>query len=202
MKAILVSAFALGLVACSQGGGQTASTSPIGDWSVDNDQSTLAFVTVKSNEVGESHKFKALSGGVSADGTAKIDVDLASVATNNDTRDGRMKEFLFEVAQYPTAEVTAKLDPAQYENLAVGQRELVPVTLTLNLHGASQPLDTNLYVTRVSNDAVLVETSEPIQVFAEDFGLTPGLAKLQELANLPSIAQVSPVSFSVLLKRG
>src|SRR5690606_37842793 len=122
--------------------------------------------TVKSGEMGESHQFKTVTGGVSADGAARIAIDLASLDTNEPTRDQRMRDVLFHVADYPEAVVTAVLDPAQFESLAAEERRVVPVTLTVDLHGVQNEFDAELFVTRVGEDKVLVETVEPIQVFA------------------------------------
>jgi polyisoprenoid-binding protein YceI len=203
MKKFLVSALALTAVACSQGGESApeAATSPVGEWSVDSDQSRLAFVTVKSGEMAESSYFETLGGGVTSDGEAQITIDLASVQTRNETRDPRMREILFKVATYPQAIVSAQLDPAEFESLEVDERRVVPLDFELDLHGAQVPFLADVFVTRISNDAVLVESVEPIAVFADDFGLVPALEELQALAQLPSIAPVSPVTFSVLFTR-
>ena len=55
---------------------------------------------------------------------------------------------------------------------------------------------------RIHDNEILVETAAPIQVSADDFGLVPGLNKLQELANAKAITPVSQVTFSIILKRG
>ena len=55
---------------------------------------------------------------------------------------------------------------------------------------------------RIEFGHVLVESAAPVLLHIGDFGLTDGLATLQELAGLPSITPVSPVSFSLLFTRG
>lgn len=202
MRALLVSAVALAAVACSQGGGDTtADTSAVGDWTVDSAQSRVAFVTVKNSEMAESHYFETVTGGVSADGAARFAIDLESVETRNDTRNERMREFLFKVTEFPEAVISAQLSPADFEGIGVDERVMKPVTFDLALNGAEWDMDAEVYVTRISNDQILVESVEPISVFAEDFDLVPGLDKLQELASLNSIDPVSPVTFSILLTR-
>lgn len=202
MRALFISAFALAAVACSpQGGGGGAATSAVGDWTVDNDKSLVSFVSIKNGEMGESHHFTSVGGGVSADGAARITIDLDSLETDTPIRNERMREHLFETANFKEAVVTAQLAPADFENLAPGERRRVTVDLNVDLHGVRLPTETELFVTRVGADAVLVETTEPIQVFADDFNMVPGLDKLKEIATLNSIQPVSPVTFSILLTR-
>ena len=77
----------------------------------------------------------------------------------------------------------------------------VPVTATLDLHGDTQEIDTDLLVTRIGADKVQVGTSVPIIVNAADFGLDGGIEKLRELANLPGITPDVPVTFSIVFTR-
>ncbi|HSG33025.1 MAG TPA: YceI family protein [Sphingomonadaceae bacterium] len=181
--------------ACSQ----PEAVAPLdGTWALDGAQSTLGFTTVKNGAIAEAHSFSALSGSVGADGAASLTIDLASIATNIDIRDERMREFLFETGTFPSATATAQLDPAAFANLAVGESATSPVSATLDLHGAQQAVDAELTVTRISADKVKVETAAPVIVDAAAFGLDAGVAKLQELAGLDSITPQVPVSFSLV----
>ena len=63
------------------------------------------------------------------------------------------------------------------------------------------PVETQVTVTRIAEDKVLAVSSEPVIVSADTFELTEGLGKLQELAGLPSITPVVPVSFSITFQR-
>lgn len=196
----LIASAALCLAACSQPA--PAETPKLGgDWTVDAGQSEFSFVTVKSGTLAEAHTFSGLSGTVMASGDAEIDIPLASVETNIDLRNERMREFLFETETYPEATVTAKLDPAIFTDLGIGDAVSVPVTATLNLHGQALEIDTDLLVTRIGTDKVQVGTTVPIIVNAADFGLDGGVEKLRELANLPAITPDVPVSFSIVFKR-
>jgi len=185
------------LAAC----GQQEAAPLDGAWALDGAQSRLAFTTVKAGEIAEAHGFKTLSGSVAADGAASLSIDLASVATNADIRDERMREFLFETGAYPAATVTAQLDPAAFSALKVGESKLQPIEATLDLHGVKGPVAAELSVTRIAADKVKVETTAPIIVDAGSFNLTAGVAKLQELAGLPGITPQVPVSFSLVFEK-
>ena len=199
LRPLLASA-ALYLAACSQPAA-TGTTPLDGDWTVSGGESHFSFVSVKSGAIAEAHTFSDLTGSVSADGTASIEIPLASVQTNIDIRNERMREFLFETATYPKATVTTKLDPAVFAGLEPGSSVTVPVTATLDLHGQTGEIDTDLVVTRIGSDKVQVATATPIIVQADDYGLGGGIEKLRELANLHGITPAVPISFSIVFTR-
>jgi len=184
----------LGLAACSQ----SPAEPPLGgSWTLDGDASNMAFVTVKAGQVAEAHKFTGLSGSVSETGEAQLVVDLASVDTAIDVRNERMREMLFNVAEFPSATVTATLDPATFANLKTGETLTQPVTAALDLHGASSEITTDLSVSRMGANAVRVSTLAPIIVAADAFGLGEGVEALREVANLDAITGQVPVTFSL-----
>jgi polyisoprenoid-binding protein YceI len=200
MRAIIRNSIIAGavlLAAC----GQQAEAPLDGAWTLDPAQSRVAFTTVKAGEIAEAHGFRTLSGSVGADGAATLAIDLASVSTNVDIRNERMREFLFETGAYPVATVTAQLDPAAFSALKVGESKLQPVEATLDLHGVKSPVEAELAVTRIAGGEVKVETAAPIIVDAGTYGLTEGVAKLQELAGLPGITPQVPVSVSLVFAK-
>lgn len=200
MKKILIGVAALALVACSGGGEETAS-SLAGDWKVASDQSRLSLVTIKKGSVVEAHHFKNLSGDVKGDGSATVKLDLKSLVTQPDTRFTRMQEKLFEVATYPEATITAKVDPAKFEGMAVGERKTETIPVNIDLHGVKVDYDAEVFVTRTGPNSVVVDTANPIVVEAGDFNLTPGVQELAKLAELDAITPASPVTFSLTLTR-
>ena len=62
-------------------------------WELDNNSSTLSFVTVKADHVGEVHTFDQLSGDINDDGSVQITIELASVNTLIDIRNERMQNM-------------------------------------------------------------------------------------------------------------
>lgn len=196
--AVLAPAFLL--AACAQA---PAEPTPLaeGSWSVDAEASSLSYVSVKSGEIAEPNTFSGLSGSVAPDGTAAIEIDLASLETGVDIRNERMRDIFFEVADHPTATITAKLDPAAFGALALGESTVQPLKATLNVKGVEAPVDTKVTVTRIAQDRVLATSTEPVIVYADALELTEGLARLQELAGLPSITPAVPVTFSIVFER-
>ena len=67
----------------------------VGEWKVDPTGSHLGFGSVKNDLIAENHSFKEISGTVSDEGLAQIEVTLASVETLIPIRNERMQKMLF-----------------------------------------------------------------------------------------------------------
>lgn len=202
-------ALALGLAACApepaeapaEEAAAAESAATASDWTLDPASSHLSYVSLKAGEIAEANRFDRLSGTVAADGTARIEIALASVNTGVGVRDERMREIFFQVAEYPTAVVTAALDPATFAGIDVGQVTVRPLAATLALKGMEAPIETEVQVARVSEDRVLVTPTRPVIITTDMFGLTDELGELRALAQLPSISPAVPVTFSLAFRR-
>ncbi len=204
----LVAPLMLALAACAEQpvetpGGDATATAPVTDsaWTLDPAGSRLSYVSIKAGEIAEANRFDTLAGSVAADGTATLEIELASVNTGVDLRNERMREIFFGVAEYPKATVTAKLDPAAFAGLAVSQSLTRPLTATVTIKGAAAEVATNVMVTRVAEDRVLVVPIAPVIISTDMFGLTDELGELRALAQLPSITPAVPVTFTLVFRR-
>ena len=170
-------------------------------WSLDNSASTLSFVTVKADHVGEVHTFNQLSGTIGDDGAVEITIELASVNTLIDIRNERMQAMLFETNLFPEATITGTVDLDGITAMAAGASESMQVSFELDIHGASGSYTADLVVTR-SEEGVVASTAKPIIVTADAHGLVAGVEALREVAGLPSISRAVPVSFTVVFEQG
>ena len=170
-------------------------------WQLDAANSSIGFATVKNEVVGEGHRFGQLSGSIDAKGVAHLKVDLGSVDTGIPIRDERMRDLLFEVARFPTAEVSTTVPLAEIEPLAVGASMEVPLELTLKLHGAETTLAATMRVRRLDARHVLVTTVKPVVLSAADVGLGEGVERLRAIAGLQSISPAVPVSVVLAFER-
>ncbi len=203
---VLAGALALGLSACAEQAADdpaAADAAPLteGAWTLDPADSRLSYVSIKAGEIAESNQFDTLAGTVAADGTATLDIDLASVSTGVDIRNERMREIFFEVTGNPKATVTAQLDPAAFAGLAVGQSITRPLKATVALKGVEQEIETEVLVTRVAADRVTVVPTAPVIITTDMFELTDELGELRALAQLPSITPAVPVTFTLAFTR-
>ena len=170
--------------------------SAFAQWTLDNEASTLSFITVKAEHVAEVHTFDMLSGTVSASGQVQVSIELASVNTLIPIRNERMQAMLFETGMFPRAEITANVDAASLSSLASGEVARQSVEFNLSLHGASKSYTAELLIIGLEN-GVQVSTTKPIIVTAGDHNLITGVEALREVAGLPSISQAVPVSFTL-----
>jgi polyisoprenoid-binding protein YceI len=168
-------------------------------WSLDNDASTLSFVTVKVEHVAEVHTFDRLSGSISSNGAVNIEIELASVNTLVPIRNERMQSMLFETNLFPTATITGNVDIAAFAGMSPGGYEKVSLTFDLALRNQSKTYTTEVMVTRI-NSGLMVSTIKPIVVTADSFDLLSGVEALREVAGLPSISRATPVSFQLILE--
>lgn len=164
-------------------------------WQLDNNNSWLSFVTVKKIDTAEQGRFKTLVGTVDEKGQAELKIDLASVDTNIPVRDERIQKFLFQTAQYAEATISAQLDMEKINSLPVGNMQVLPISVELNLHGIKQNIKGHVTVTRLTKDRLLVVSRGVLFVKAADFNLMQGIEILRQLAALPRISRVVPVSF-------
>lgn len=171
------------------------------DWMLDSDNSALSFVSTKAINIAEVHRFAELEGRISEAGEVDLTIALASVDTGIELRDERMREMLFDTANYATAKVTATIDVDDFDSLAPGDTREVMVDATLALHGESKLLPIQLLVTRSGESRMLVTTAKPVVVNAPEFKLAEGVERLREVAGLPNISTAVPVTFVLSFER-
>ncbi|MBY5983520.1 YceI family protein [Halomonas sp. DP5Y7-2] len=188
MKALVMSA-ALGL-AC-------LSANASADWNLIDDESRLWFGSVKNESVGETHVVGSLTGHIDDDGKVAIEATTASLDSGIDIRDERMQEHLFPT---PSLAISSNLDPTQFASLMPGDTLLARVPVSVTLGAAGSDYDTTVMVVRLSESRWLVVSDQPIWVDASSLGLVQGIATLQDIAGLSSIARTSPVGFRLLFE--
>lgn len=170
-------------------------------WELDSTKSAVNFISIKNNAVAEVHSFGDMVGYVSTDGKVQLNIDLGSVETLIEIRDQRMRELLFETVKFPSAKVTAEVDPKIIAVLAEGGTITTDLNFTLSLHGAQQSLTVPVVLIGESEARIQVFTSRPVIVSAADFGLQAGIAALQKVAGLDAISTAVPVTVHLVFTR-
>lgn len=170
------------------------------DWTLSAEGSKVAFGSVKKDAVGETHHFTGLSGGVDASGAARVEIDLSSAETWIDIRNERMAEHVFKGVG--PAVLTADIDLAALEALKPGESASLDVKGTLTFGAVALPIEAPVFAARLSETRALIATDEIIWVSTADLGVTAGIDKLMELAELPSITRATPVTFRFVFDQG
>ncbi|MCK5814159.1 MAG: YceI family protein [Cocleimonas sp.] len=162
---------------------------------LNGDSSSLSFFSVKKGTAGESHRIPKLSGSFTTSGDLKVVLDLKSVETKIPIRDERMNTVLFETTKHPEAILTAKIN----DDFSKNGIKTITTEATLEMHGVTQKIKANVMVIRTGNK-LIASSLKPIIISASDFKLDAGVAKLQKLAKLPSIALSVPVNFTLVFE--
>ena len=82
----------------------------------------------------------------------------------------------------------------QVSKLDVGASNTIEVDAKLALAGTEVEFYTDMFVLRVAEDTVMVSTNDMVFISTEDAGVSAGVDKLMELAQLPSITRTVPVT--------
>jgi len=172
------------------------------DWVLDPRQSHLYLQTEKGEGIVEKHEFTSIDGNVGRNGDATLKIDLASMETGSDLRNVRMRFLLFEVFKFPSAEITAKLDKSKLAAIATTARLSYTLPARVNLHGITKDFDIPVTIARVNDTAVSVSTIKPVDVSAETFDFTKGLAKLSDAVNGIHIVPSASISFDLTFATG
>ncbi|MDG1837043.1 MAG: YceI family protein, partial [Pseudomonadales bacterium] len=159
------------------------------------------FATIKNSAVVESHTFERFSGEVTLSGAANIRVDLASVETRIPIRNERMGTLLFNIDQFPSLDISSKLDIKSLANMEEGASTHLEVPAKINLHGAEANILLPLVLTRLSSKRFQVVTTKPVIAYASQFGLTKGVEALRLIAQLATITPAVPVTFSLIFEQ-
>jgi len=113
-----------------------------------------------------------------------------------ESRNERMREFLFETGAYPTISINADVTSV-IPSIETGQSRLISLPASLELHGVKNEISLALRVSKLSNEVYVVSSSEPVLIRAKDYAMLEGVLKLSSLVNNLPIAETVPVSFSL-----
>ena len=167
-------------------------------WESDSNQ--ISFLSIKvtqqKNSITEQSAFTDSKAMLDKDGNFTLTIDLNSVKTNIDIRDQRLKDWVFETAQFGTATVSGKVDADAVNKLAVGEVLKLDQALVLDIHGQKVNLQAELNVQRVADDKILVNTLTPVVLDTKAMKMEKGVMQLVEVMALSSIVEQVPVSFS------
>ena len=167
-------------------------------WESDNNH--ISFLSIKVNQqknsITEQSAFTSSKAMLDKDGMFTLTIDLNSVKTNIDIRDQRLKDWVFETAQFGTATVSGKVDADAVNKLAVGETLKLEQPLELDIHGQKVKLQAELNVQRSAEDKIMVNTLTPAILDTKAMKMEKGVMQLVEVMALSSIVEQVPVSFA------
>jgi len=165
------------------------------DWTLDADTASVHFISTKNSNIAETHTFNKIEGSLKGVDLS-VSIPLSSVNTMIPIRDERMKTMLFDLANHPTANFSAKVDET-LTAMSVGESTLADVNGQLTISGVSVPTSFHVRVSRLSENEVNVATVKPAVLTAGNFELSGGIEALREIAMLQVISEAVPLTFNV-----
>lgn len=168
----------------------------LADWQLQQ-PSEVTFVSGKNSHLLEIHRFEKIAGSVSDQGQASITIDLSSIDSRIPVRDQRMRDHLFEVNSFASAEIQAQIPADVMTSIKQGKISSVELPATLSLHGNDEELVLKLLVAPGKQGELVVTSLAPVLIHADDFALTKGIQLLRDIAKLKVIGEVVPVTFAL-----
>ena len=171
------------------------------DWTLQTEESTLNFVSIKKDSIAEISHFKQFNGSIDEKGKLSLSIDLTSVDTKIGIRDERLKNNFFDVSKHANAMLKGKVDTSRASGLDNGDYYTDLVNLTLSLHGVEKEVQAEVTIVKLNENKWLVSSAKPVIVNAGDYKLTKGIEALKKLAGLPNISVAVPVTFELIFKK-
>lgn len=169
--------------------------------SLDKDNSTLHFVSVKNNRVAELMSFENVSGSIDDEsGKFAVTIGMSSIASGIPIRNERMRKFLFEIDRYPQATFSGRLSLDALKAMSPGEQQQMNIQGEVSIHGEAQSTKATVIVTKRADGAFSAVTATPVLVDAAAFGMGAGVDKLREIAGLQAINTTVPVMFDVIFR--
>ena len=171
-------------------------TSHAGQWALNNEASTLNFITTKNASKTEVQTFKKIQGKI-AGTQVTLSVDLSSVDTGIEIRDERLRKLFFNVDKFPVATVEIDLNKSDLAPMKPGQRKILKLDAEVTLLDTTLTVPVELQVIALAKKELLVVSYLPIIIDLKNFNLLKGVNALREIAKLQSINAAVPVTFSL-----
>jgi polyisoprenoid-binding protein YceI len=125
--------------------------------------------------------------------SATIVVEVASISTDNATRDAYFRGPALEADDFPTALFTLSSPVALSDALIAGQPVVVDASGELSLHGVSHAVEVSV-TARMENGRLILAGSVPVS-FA-DYGIQPidlGFVRVEDSGSVDFTLAVSPL---------
>ena len=169
------------------------------DWQLNRERSAISYLSSKQATADtplmfESNLFREFSGTI--DGSqVELVVELDSLDTKVPIRDERVAEHVFLSKQYPQATVSATVDGI--EQLSYERKQ---ISATLTMRGQSRNLQAEVIIERSDPKTLRMQTTTPVLVNANAYGMLEGFAILKQLVGLMQIPMTIPVSFHLVFE--
>lgn len=150
------------------------------EWALDAGASNVQFGSETSPKDAAPYAFKAFRGIIDRNGAAVLKLHLASLDTQNNMLDVRLRYLFFETFKFPEATIRTQIDNDDLLALEDHGEITIPQSFTLDLHGETKELTARIVASLRADKSVSVKSATPLLIRAEDFALLDGLARLED----------------------
>jgi polyisoprenoid-binding protein YceI len=178
----------------------TFSSLGLADWTLQQESSSINFLTSKNTHITEIHSFKKFDATINDSGFAIINIDLASADTRIAVRDKRIQEHLFETSRFAKASFEAEIPVTVLAQVSGGQQTEFELKGKISLHGEEAEAHCRVMISPNADKTITVNSITPMIIDADSFSLVAGVNKLKEIAGLKSITYTVPVTFNLSFK--
>lgn len=169
----------------------------LADWKVVTETSAINFVSTKQSHIREVHQIQSFDVSVTEQKHITVKLDLSSIESGIPIRNERMREMLFDVANFRYATLNVSL-PEPLSSISGTQR--YQLDAQLELKGKSATIQLDLLLT-ASDKQVTASLLKPVLITAQQFGLKEGVDALQKIAGLTSIGYSVPVQATITMNK-
>ena len=173
------------------------SNSALADWTAVYENSVITFVSTKQSHIREVHQIQSFDVSIVEQKQITIQLDLSSIESGIPIRNERMRDMLFDVANFRYATLSFSL-PESLDSISGTQR--VQLDADLELKGKSATIQLDLLLT-ANDNLVTASLLKPVIVTAQQFELQEGVDALKKIAGLTSIGYSVPVQATITLKK-
>ena len=170
------------------------------NWQLDSSASSLNFVSVKNDVISEVHHFSELTG--QWDGAkASVSIPVSGMQTNIPIRNERIWQYVLQADKFNAIEASVQIAEDIINDMQIADAKVLDLPITLTIAGQTATVNAKVRIVKLSDNVIQADTAAPLMLNTNNFNLTAGVAKLQELAGLKRIDPLVPVSFSVRFSR-
>ncbi len=174
----------------------TSSNTLASIWKLDKSVSEMSFLTVKKDTVPEIQSFDNIDASINGY-RAKLVLDTASINTNIDIRDQRIRDWVLKTGLLPNIVLTMDLPEDLIDSFLPGDTLATSLAAQLQVGGAKQTISVDAHITQTEDNKLIVNSKEPVIIDTNKFALTGGVEQLRTVAGLNVITQRIPVFFSL-----
>jgi len=168
-------------------------------YTLDNELSSVSFVTIKKQYVVEPAIANELTGSIDQANQLNLSIALASIDTGIGIRNTRLNQLFFQSDIFPTIKVTAALTPQDLiVKNGVSKKK---IAINVNINGHDKVFETQVLVTQVGKQLV-VSSLSPVIISAADFAIpAKNIIALAKTVGGISISTIVPVNFNIVFNK-